>query len=85
MNNGLKRTCMEAIVAQLRYYSGVYIKCLGKTKKICHDRRSSGLYFTSGLSDYEARRSDKASYRIQTITDIAEEDKSIANTWKTLL
>ena len=76
---------MEVIVAQLRYYSGVYLKCLGKTTKISHDKLSSAPYFISGLSDYEARRSDKASYRIQTIINIAEKDKIIADTWKTLL
>jgi hypothetical protein len=58
---------------------------LKKKKKICHDRRSSGLYVISGLSDYEVRNLDKASYRIQTIIVIAEEDKNIANTWKTVL
>jgi hypothetical protein len=60
VNNILKRTCMEAIVAQLGYYFGVYLKCLRRTTKNRHDRRSSALYFISGLSDYEARRSDKS-------------------------
>ena len=54
-------------------------------QKNSHDRRSSGLYFISGLSDCEARSSDKASYWIQTIINIAEEDKSIVNSCKTLL
>lgn len=33
VNNILKRACMEAIVAHLRHYSGVYLKCLRKTTK----------------------------------------------------
>jgi hypothetical protein len=80
VNNRLKRMCKEAIVAQLRYYSGVYLKCVRKTAN-SHDR----LYFISGLQTMKLDIRTRASYRIQTIIHISEEDKIIENIWKTLL
>jgi hypothetical protein len=80
VNNRLKITCKEAIVAQLRYYSGVYLECFRKTAN-CHDRRSSGLYFIYGLQTMKLDIQTRASHRIH----IAEENKIIENAWKTLL
>jgi hypothetical protein len=72
-------------VAQLRYYSGVYLKCLRKTTKTvmtgCPQACVSPLDFQTMKLDVRTR----ASYRIQTIINIAEEDKIIENTQKTLV
>jgi hypothetical protein len=76
---------MEAIVAQLRYYSGVYLKCLRKTTKTV---MAGGPHFCISSLDFQTMKLDvrtRASYRIQIIINIAEEGKIIENTWKTLL
>ena len=76
---------MEAIVAHLRHYSGVYLKCLRKTTKTV---MTGGPQVCISSLDFQTMKLDvrtRASYRIQTIINIAEEDKIIESTWKTLL
>jgi hypothetical protein len=68
---------MEAVVAQLKYYSGVYLKCLRKTTKTVMTGGPQAC-ISSLDSNYEVRA--RAPYRIQTIINIADEDKIIENT-----
>ena len=50
---------MEAVVAQLKYYSGVYLKCLRKTTKTVMTGGPQAC-ISSPNSVYEVRPSDKS-------------------------